>query len=73
MTYQVALFCQYFNHELAWGDRRLRPVIRRSVRRLSPDIDDRELRTYTDALYATMTTENGALRPDWRQRVEENH
>jgi hypothetical protein len=72
-SYASALFCQLFAQELRTPGRTLRARIVAVLGRLSPTLKGRELRIYTRSLYTTMTTESGALRRDWRQRVLEEH
>lgn len=72
MSYQSALFCQYFAEELRAAGGTLRGRIGRAMRRLSPTLKRTELRIYTAALLDTVAP-NGTLRPDWRERVGREH
>lgn len=71
MSYQSALFCQYFADELRRPGT-LSGRIRRAMRRLSPTLRRTELRIYATALQDTVAP-NGTLRPDWRERVGREH
>ncbi len=72
MSYQSALFCQFFTEELKRPGASLRDRIRAAMKRLSPKMKSRELRIYIYALHSTMVV-NDALRPDWQARVFREH
>jgi len=72
MSYQSALFCQFFAEELAQpGSHQSRIV--RALKRLSPTLVGKELRIYANSILDTITVNGSELRPDWRKRVEEEH
>lgn len=76
MSYESALFCQLFNEELARHHcsdaRSFRRGIRSAMRRLSPTLPAPALRTYTNSLFDTIV-DDATLRPDWQERVHEEH
>ena len=72
MSYNAALFCQTFKREFkAKPENPL--TIRAAIRRALDDVFTGVEVVHVESLYATMTSGDGRLAPDWGQLIMDNH